>query len=461
MVKLQKSQKTKTSIMASYGSGKFLAEFFIGAFGALVFKFYETEIGLSAGLSAIAIILYSIWNAVNDPLIGYLTSKPTPFSKKLGRRFPWIFIGAILWGFSFVLIFAVPKSLNPETDSIFIFLWMLGSICLFDTFFSLWEVNYQSIFPDKFRDKDERSKAAGIATFIGVFGIAMGTVLPGLIINYGEPSTYLTNGWIFLGLGLITALLLIPGVKENKQMIDRYIQIADIKQDSFITQMKDAFKFRNFVGFILLYFFYQSGVLLMTGSVHYVGDYVLPGGSTDVTIIFAGMLIGALISIPFWLFIAKRVKGHQNVLIITALLMAVFSFPMTFINTYTGFTIMMALWGAGFGGFWLMMTPAMADVIDEVVLFKKRRDDGVLLGFRAFFGRLAWAVQASAFWIIHSLTSFAADPHSSSAILGIHIHMGLLPSILILIGVLIFWKMNTLNADKMEKIREGLEKLDL
>ena len=131
--------KTKTSIMASYGSGKFLAEFFIGAFGALVFKFYETEIGLSAGLSAVAIILYSIWNAINDPLIGYLTSKPTPFSKKLGRRFPWIFIGSILWGFSFVLIFAVPKSLNPETDSILIFFWMLGSICLFDTFFSLWE----------------------------------------------------------------------------------------------------------------------------------------------------------------------------------------------------------------------------------------------------------------------------------------------------------------------------------
>ncbi len=458
---IKNKTQTSTGFMASYCSGKFSAELFIGAFGALVFKFYETEIGLSAGLSAVAIILYSIWNAINDPLIGYLTSKPTPFSSKLGRRFPWIFLGSILWGISFVLIFAVPKSLNPETDSFLIFLWMLGSMCLFDTLFSLWEVNYQSIFPDKFRGKDERSKAAGIATFIGVFGIALGTVLPGLIINYGEPSTYLTNGWVFLGLGFITALLLIPGVKENKQMINRYMQIADTKQDSFFSQMKGAFKFRNFVAFIILYFFYQSGVMLMTGSVHYVGDYVLPGDSTDVTVIFAGMLIGALLSIPFWIFIAKRVKGHQNVLIITALLMSLFSFPMTFINTYTGFTIMMALWGAGFGGFWLMMTPAMADVIDEVVLSKKRRDDGVLLGFRAFFGRLSWIVQASSFWVIHSLTGFAKDPHSTSAVLGIHIHMGLLPSILILIGVLIFWKMNTLNADKMEVIRKELEKLDL
>jgi len=103
----------------------------------------------------------------------------------------------------------------------------------------------------------------------------------------------------------------------------------------------------------------------------------------------------------------------------------------------------------------------MADVIDEVVLSKKRRDDGVLLGLRAFFGRLSWAVQASAFWIIHSLTGFAEDPHSPLAILGIHIHMGLLPAILISIGAFIFWKMNTLNAGKMERIREELEELDL
>ena len=57
MTKEKKKIGMPAGIMASYGSGKFLAEFFIGAFGALVFKFYETEIGLSSGLSALAIIL--------------------------------------------------------------------------------------------------------------------------------------------------------------------------------------------------------------------------------------------------------------------------------------------------------------------------------------------------------------------------------------------------------------------
>lgn len=71
----------KTSIMASYGVGKFLAEFLTGAFASLVFKFYETELGLPAGLVALAVILYSVWNAANDPLIGYLSSRPRLWRK--------------------------------------------------------------------------------------------------------------------------------------------------------------------------------------------------------------------------------------------------------------------------------------------------------------------------------------------------------------------------------------------
>ena len=41
-----KSNLRSTGIMASYGIGKFQAEFFTGAFGALVFYYYETQLGL-------------------------------------------------------------------------------------------------------------------------------------------------------------------------------------------------------------------------------------------------------------------------------------------------------------------------------------------------------------------------------------------------------------------------------
>ena len=157
----RKNGEIGSGVMASYGVGKFLAEFLTGAFGAIVFKFYETEIGLAAGYAAIATIIYSLWNAVNDPIIGFITNRRAPLSHKLGRRFPWIIIGLLLSAVSFVLIFAVPASWQAQVKSnpIPVFIWMVISICLYDAAYSLWEVNYQSVYPDKFRSQAVRTKA--------------------------------------------------------------------------------------------------------------------------------------------------------------------------------------------------------------------------------------------------------------------------------------------------------------
>jgi len=60
----------------SYGLGEFIMQTFALAFGAYVFYFYEVEIGLDSWLVAFGFILYAIWNAVNDPLVGYICDRP-------------------------------------------------------------------------------------------------------------------------------------------------------------------------------------------------------------------------------------------------------------------------------------------------------------------------------------------------------------------------------------------------
>lgn len=443
--------------MASYGLGKFLAEFLTGAFASLVFKYYETEIGLPAGLVALAIVLYSVWNAVNDPLIGFMTSRPTPFARRLGRRFPWIVIGSLTCAFAFILVFAPPAGASTAV----IFLWLLVSICLYDALYSTWEVNYQSVFPDKFREEKTRAKAAGIATLVGVLGVAGGAVLPTFFVRYGHPETYFKNSLIFAVIAVVVALFLLPGVRETPEMIERYMaQEANRKEKtSLVAQLKEAFACRNFLAFIILYFFYQSATISMTASIHYVGDYLLGGKST--TLIFAGMLLGAMAGIPLWLGIRKIIKSNQTLLALSAGGLAVFCMPLMFVKSYYGFVAAMFGWGLAFGGFWMLMTPAMADVIDEIVVTTKRRDDGVYIGFRAFAGRLAYAVQALSFWAVHSLTEFAQSPRAPKAQFGIRLHTALIPAILLVIGVAIFLRINTLDAQKAEGNRDAMRKMGL
>jgi GPH family glycoside/pentoside/hexuronide:cation symporter len=238
-------------------------------------------------------------------------------------------------------------------------------------------------------------------------------------------------------------------------MISRYLEQERTRTEapSFFKLLKEALKVRDFVAFILLYFFYQSACLCMTASVHYVGDYLL-GRST--TFIFAGMLGGALIAVPLWLAVGRKVRSRQSLLAASAAAMAVLCLPLAFARSYWSFVAAMAGWGLAFGGFWMMMTPAMADVIDEIVARTGRRDDGVCLGIRAFFGRLANATQALVFWIVHLATGFAADPRSPAAAKGIRLHTAIIPSVLLAIGVVIFLRMNTLDAKKAEAYRGEL-----
>jgi len=122
---MEDTQHSKSS-MASYGCAKAMNEFFNMAFMAFGFFFYETEIGLNVWYVGLGFVVFAIWNAINDPLVGYLTDRPFKFTRKWGRRFPWIMIGGVLWVFSYILIF-IPPNVNPQSGAWILFLWLVVS----------------------------------------------------------------------------------------------------------------------------------------------------------------------------------------------------------------------------------------------------------------------------------------------------------------------------------------------
>jgi len=79
---IMENSKHSKKGMASYGCAKALNEFFNSAFFAFNFFFYEVEIGLSVWYVGLALIIFAIWNAINDPLAGNLTDRPFRFTKK-------------------------------------------------------------------------------------------------------------------------------------------------------------------------------------------------------------------------------------------------------------------------------------------------------------------------------------------------------------------------------------------
>lgn len=458
-------------IMASYGMGKFVAEFFGQAFGVIVFFYYEVVLGLDSALAALGFIIYSVYNAINDPLIGYLTEKKTTrFTDKYGRRTPWIIIGTVLYCFSFIIIFLIPDFILNDASSsrgLYILIWMVISTCIYDTLYSLWDVSYQSLFPDKFRSNRARNITTSLGTVVGVIGIALGFILPTAFTDPEASNaiqTYIDNAIIFTFIGLFFVILLLPSIRENKGMIERFLKDREEKKDeSFFGELKKAFRERNFIAWIVMYLFYQSAVVSITASVEYIGNYIT---KESTTIIFVGYLGGALIAIYVWFKLFSRIGSSQRVMMITATIMAISALPMALpmVNTTLMFTFFAFCIGLGFGGYWMIMTPALSDVIDEIVIKTGKRNDGIFMGFRAFFGRLAFGIQAISFATIHILTGFINDPNATqpeSAILGIHIHLGLIPAILLISGVIIFWILNTLTPEKIAENKQTLKEMNI
>ncbi len=448
----------------SYSFGGFVSEFLTMAFSAYAYFYYETEVGLNSLLCGLAFILYAIWNAVNDPLVGYLTDRPFKFTKKRGRRFPWIIIGGIPWIISYIIIFT-PPNVDPQTGAWILFAWLVFTICLFDTFASICIVNYDSLFPDKFRSVEERRKVTGIRVPIAVFGTVLGAIIPPLFIIFGNKLSYIVQAGIVFIICIIALILMIPGSRDDQICVDRYLAKCEekIERNSFFKDFKTAMKQKSFVAYVILFFCYMVMIRSMTASIPYVVRYILNMEATAIALVMLAFLVGVLISVPFWVKVANKTNDNRKVIIITGFLVAVLVSPLIFLRSYWLIVLTLFIWGLAEGGFWAMLSPVFADTIDESVVKTGQRKEGIYNGVLAFFARLAIAVQAFSFAIIHTLTGFVegAATQSSQAVIGIHIHLAVVPMIIMLVGTLIFWKMYDLTPDKADENQLKIKQMKL
>jgi GPH family glycoside/pentoside/hexuronide:cation symporter len=450
--------------MASYCSGIMSREFIQMAFNVIVFFYYEAEIGLNVWIISLGLIIFAVFNAFNDPLIGYLTNRPFRFTKKLGRRFPWILIGGIPIGFSYLLIFT-PPTVDPKGGAWILFGWLVLTTCLFDTFHTIFFVNLQSLFPDKFRSLNERRTVTGIQVIFGALGVALGSIIPPLIYNYGDLQSYIFQAIAVLIITIITILAAIPGIREDQVTIDSYLSSVqkEVKRTPFFKTMKQAFKQKSFVAYIFLYTMYWFIINSMEASIPYVVLYILDMPASATTLIMAGFLLGAVCTAPLWTKLAKKWNNNGRVMLITAILMGVVIFPLTFLNNYFLIILNVILWGVVQGGYWTMIFAVYSDVIDESVVLYQKREEGTYIGLQQFFGRLGLILQVLSFAIIHTLTGFVegSKTQNTLAIWGIHLHLSFVPMIFILIGAAVFWKLYDLKPDKVTEHHLKIQELKL
>jgi GPH family glycoside/pentoside/hexuronide:cation symporter len=96
---------------SAYGLGSFGLESLHTVFAGFYMFYYIDELGLAVAMAAIINVIYAIWDATNDPLVGYLSDNTRT---RWGRRKPWLLAGLPFYLGILVLVYAVPKPFLQE-----------------------------------------------------------------------------------------------------------------------------------------------------------------------------------------------------------------------------------------------------------------------------------------------------------------------------------------------------------
>lgn len=135
MTSIENNFKIKSSTKVKFTVGGIGFNLSAGLFAAWLMNFYIKVIEIDLIFWELAWILYIVWNAINDPLIGYLGDRTRT---TIGRRKPWLIIATPAISISFFLLF-FPPNLDPSLMSSqwIYFFWLLFTLLLYDTFYTI------------------------------------------------------------------------------------------------------------------------------------------------------------------------------------------------------------------------------------------------------------------------------------------------------------------------------------
>lgn len=352
---------------------------------------YVDELGLGLGLAGIARSINSVWNALNDPLFGYLSDRTRT---RWGRRRPWMMAALPLFLLTFIMGFWVP---GPFQVGMRLFAYFLGVLVLQETFATIMWTNYSSLFPELFKGHAERSGAAALKHGFQLAAMVVGIALTPVIRTALGPV-----GMVLL-FSLFSAILVpisVNGCPEDPAA-------SEVEPLGLVEAFRQTLVDRAFWIYALAATMTQFTFGLMGAGMIFYAKYTLRLTEGMTTLLFLAVFVMAIPTVALWSSLSRRWGGKRawlaalSVLIFASVLLALGQ------NIWTGM-LAGAVFGLGMSGVLVLGEVILAWVIDQDGERTGRRREGIYYAVNGFVTRISGVLQGVAFGLLPLLFGYVS-----------------------------------------------------
>ena len=259
--------------------------------------FCTNALGIDPMLLGTLVIVWTIWDAVNDPIMGAIMDKV--FARKQdprGKFRPWILRATPLLAITAIALWTVPTFF----EGIPLIVALFSCKILYEAAYTMFNIPMGSLLSAMSTNDVERASLSSARGAGSGFGNALpGIFAPMIIAAFGERST---TGYMIVGVGCavigFVVCLLHYAYTEERSLVGQETKAEDIKFTDILTVLS---KNRPFVALCL------HGICNCTmqyGAIT-LGMYMYSAVYHDVTyqsissILSAPFMVGAMVAVPF------------------------------------------------------------------------------------------------------------------------------------------------------------------
>lgn len=425
-----------------FSLGNLASSLTAAAFATFIQFFYVDHLKVSAMLIGTGMLIYGVWNAINDPILGHISDRTRT---KMGRRTPYVRYGMLPFSIAFLLLW-LPTDKWFGGDKTALFVYFMIAIFIFDGLYTMVFLNWTALFPEMYQEGKQRTIVSAKRQILGIVGNILGVAIP--------PILYGTIGWAAMGIGfaVITFTSMAFGLKSFEED-PSYVEAGSLK---LVDAIAATFKNYSFVIYVLAALFLQFTFVMLQGILPFYVKYVLRASEGQTSVVLGVIFIIAATSVYFWSCIANRIGSHKTMMISTALY-GVCLIPFWFVSNFMGGVIAAAFLGIGLAGLMVLLDVLLSDTIDEDELRTGLRREGMYFGVNALLVRLGISLQAIIMGYTLTKTGYVPGMkvQSESAILGMKMLISIIPIVAIVVA-LFFLFFYPLKGKHLEEMRRAL-----